>query len=123
MPDILVIDDDDEYRAVTCQMLESAGFHVRQAPDGDSGITLYKSEPADLVITDILMPEKEGLETIIELRREDPTAKIIAISGGSLDPHLDHLDYAQKLGAQAILRKPFRRQDLVALVRAALDPA
>ena len=79
---ILIIDDDDQIRRVLRKTLERDGYDVADAPNGKEGIRLYRENPADLVITDIIMPEKEGIETIRELRRDFPEVKIIAISGG-----------------------------------------
>ncbi|MEW5726067.1 MAG: response regulator [Thermodesulfobacteriota bacterium] len=107
MARILVIDDDESLRKMLGQMLVKAGHEVRLARDGREGVLLFRQGPADLVITDILMPEKEGIETILELRREYPQVKILAISrGGTVDPGT-YLNMARDLGADRTLGKPF----------------
>jgi len=120
MADILIIDDDDVFRDVLATALEHAGHVVRQATNGIEGLQMFHQQPADLVITDIVMPEKEGLDTIRDLRREFPKARIIAMSGGlAHDPRL-YLHMAEKFGAQAVLAKPFALEDLKKVVDAAL---
>lgn len=120
MARILVIDDEDPIRRMLRSTLESAGYEVVEARHGREGIALYRASPADLVITDILMSEKEGLESIIELRREFPTVKVIAMSGGSMRMNLDLLDIAERLGARRTFKKPFALGDLLAAVRGEL---
>ncbi|MBM3225343.1 MAG: response regulator [Candidatus Tectomicrobia bacterium] len=110
---ILLIEDDPLARDMLRQMLERAGYKVVEAEDGRTGIQHFQATAIDLIITDILMPDQDGLETIQELRRLDPDAKIIAISGGGQTGLLDLLPIAEKLGAQATLRKPLRRQELL----------
>ena len=121
MTRILVIDDDLQTRDVLRQMLERAGYDVVEAPNGRAGLQHYQATAIDLIITDILMPEQDGLETIQELRRLAPAAKIIAISGGGQTGLLDLLPIAAKLGAQCTLRKPLRRQELLEAVRQLLQ--
>jgi CheY-like chemotaxis protein len=113
MARILVIDDDRQARNVLKQILSRAGYDVVEAQDGAEGVRLFQATPADLVITDILMPEKEGLETIQELRQSAPQVKIIAISGGGEKGNLNFLRIAEKLGAQQTIQKPFSRQTLL----------
>lgn len=117
MKRILVIDDDSQTRQMLRQALERAGYSVVEARDGAEGLQYYQENPADLVITDILMPEKEGLETIRELREKFPSVKIIAISGGGRTGKLDFLPVAKKLGALRTLYKPFPLQELLDAVR------
>ncbi len=113
MKRILVIDDDIQVRQMLKQILERAGYEVADAPDGKEGIRLYRDEPADLIITDIIMPEKEGIETILELRREFPDVKIIAISGGGrFDPGV-YLETAEKFGVARTFGKPIDRKELL----------
>jgi CheY-like chemotaxis protein len=120
MADILIIDDDDMFRDVLASALEQAGHQVRQATNGIEGLNLFHAQPAELVLTDIVMPEKEGLDTIRDLRREFPQARIIAMSGGlAHDPKL-YLHMAEKFGATAVLAKPFQLADLKKAVDAAL---
>ncbi len=84
------------------------------------GLQLYREEPVDLIITDVFMPEKEGLETIRELRSEYPEVKIIAISGGGKNINLDFLPLAKQLGALRTLKKPFDRQEMLDAVQEVL---
>jgi DNA-binding response OmpR family regulator len=102
--------------------LEEAGYEVHEARDGKEGLHQYRRCPTDLVIMDILMPDQDGLESIIALRREFPSAKIIAITGGSdMIGILNHLDVAQMLGARRTLHKPFDMQALLEAARAELQ--
>ncbi len=117
---ILVIDDEASIRTMLQQMLEGSGHEVAVAAQGAEGLTLFGEHPVDLVITDIFMPEKEGIETILELRQRSPQTKIIAISGGGRAGNLDILATAKNLGAHQTLAKPFERQELLDAVNAAL---
>lgn len=120
MANILVIDDDDIFRDVLVGALQHAGHTVRQATNGVEGLKMFHEQPADLVMTDIVMPEKEGLDTIRDLRREFPQARIIAMSGGlAHDPKL-YLHMAEKFGASAVLAKPFDLEHLRKTVESAL---
>lgn len=112
MADILIIDDDDMFRDVLASALEQAGHQVRQATNGIEGLNMFHAQPAELVITDIVMPEKEGLDTIRDLRREFPKARIIAMSGGLAHDSRLYLHMAEKFGAAAVLAKPFSLADL-----------
>ena len=114
---ILVIDDDDQFRGMLRETLEHAGYKVADAANGKEGIRLYREKPADLVITDPIMPEKEGIETIKELKRDFPEVKIIAISGGGRGAPEDYLHMAKKLGAQYAFAKPVEREDLLEAVK------
>ena len=121
MTRILLIDDDAQARDMLRQMLERVGYDVVEAPNGREGLQRYQTTAIDLIITDILMPEQDGLETIQELRRLAPEAKIIAMSGGGQSGLLDLLPIAEKLGAQRILRKPLRRHEILDAVRQLLQ--
>ncbi len=116
MARILIIDDEDELRSMLRQMLEQAGHEVTEAVNGAEGIQSYERDRHDLIITDIIMPEKEGVETIIALRRADPDLPIIAISGGGRLEATDFLTMTKKLGARRTLSKPFRRDQLLEAV-------
>jgi CheY-like chemotaxis protein len=122
MARILIIDDEDLIRGMLRQMFERAGYEVVDAPDGKVGMQLYRQQPADLIMTDIFMPEQDGLETIMELRRDFPDAKIIAISGGSRMANLDGLSLAKMFGALRIFEKPFNQQEILGTVRQLLAP-
>jgi len=117
MTRILLIDDDALARDMLRQMLERAGYDVVEAASGRDGLQQYQATAIDLIITDILMPDQDGLETIQELRRLAPEAKIIAITGGGQSGLLDLLPVAAKLGAQWTLRKPLQRLELLEAIR------
>jgi DNA-binding response OmpR family regulator len=124
MAPILVIDDDRQARGVVRSALERAGYEVREASDGSEGARLARDERPALVITDILMPNKEGLEVIRELREDDRALPIIAMSGGSQWMPPDALlRLAGYFGAQRTLLKPFSLADLLDAVRSAVGPA
>ncbi|MDM8552269.1 response regulator [Desulfobacterales bacterium HSG2] len=118
MKRILVIDDEEQVRSMLRMTLEDAGYEVEDAPDGDMGVRLFREKPTDVIITDILMPEKEGIETILELRRDFPGIKIIAISGGGRfrSPNT-FLTMAEHFGASRIFSKPLRQRELLSAVR------
>lgn len=113
---ILIIDDDDALRATMRKILERAGHEVRDAADGDRGLKIFREEGPDLVITDIIMPEKEGIETIQELREEDPELPILAVSGGGRADPSEPLTDAMLLGADETLAKPFGVDELREMV-------
>ena len=116
MARILVIDDDGQVRGAIRRILERAGHTVLDAADGEAGIRVYRERPADLIITDIFMPERDGIETIQQLRREFPGVKIIAISGGDRTRTVDLRKDAELLGASRTLRKPFELTELLEAV-------
>ena len=120
MASILVIDDDPQVCSLLKQILEGEGYTVQSALNGIEGLSLYRRAPAELVILDILMPEKEGLETIVELRRDFPQVKIIAMSAGSERAKINLLDLARRLGAEQTITKPFDLGAITALVAKAL---
>lgn len=120
MARVLVIDDEEDVRQLLATGLGVDGHTVFEAADGDEGIAMLARQAVDLVITDIVMPNKEGIETIIELRRTHPGLKIIAISGGGIMSGPDTLRVARSLGAHATMRKPFRVADLRRTVAACL---
>ena len=122
MKRILIIDDDDQVRLMLRIMLERAGYAVMDAENGEVGVRLNRMEPADLIITDIFMPEKEGLETIRELLRDFPEAKIIAISGGGMTGALSYLSLAKSFGALHTMEKPFNQHQILTAVGELLDP-
>ena len=121
MAKVLVIDDESQVRSMVRELLEDEGYAVVDAKDGKEGLKLFRNEPTDLVITDIIMPEKEGLETILELRRFSPGVKIIAISGGGRLVSKDCLDIAQKFGAQRVFSKPLNNNELLRAIAELLE--
>jgi len=110
---ILIIDDEDDLRRIMRNALVKQGHDVIEARNGTDALDLFEQNPADLVVTDIMMPESDGIEIIIALRRKDPDIRIIAISGGGRVGDTDYLTMAKKFGATQVLAKPFRRQQLV----------
>ena len=124
MPRILLVDDDEVLRGALHQILVRAGYDVDDASNGKFAVREYRRQRCDVVIMDIVMPDEEGLGTIRELRRLDPTVKIIAISGGGLGKAGDYLGIAQMLGAIRTLAKPFIPEALLAMIAEVLaDPS
>ena len=116
MSKVLIIDNDP----LVCETLkfaaESAGHTVVIARNGHEGLRAFSASQADIVVTDILMPEKEGMETIVDLRRLNPDVPILAISGAAPTGNISFLKIAQKLGANRTLSKPFAMEDFVAAI-------
>lgn len=117
---VLVIDDESALREVIRRMLESAGHQVVEAQNGRMGIQAFQAAPFDVVLTDIIMPEQEGMETIAQMRKLNERVRIVAMSGGGIKD-LDVLLVARRLGADATLPKPFRRDNLLACVEGRAD--
>lgn len=107
MAHILIVDDDPSLRAVMRKLLERRGHQVREAADGARALELARRSRPDLVITDLFMPEKEGIETIVEMREAFPRLPILAVSGGGALGPGSALGDAEALGANASLAKPF----------------
>ena len=129
MARILVVDDEPENRDLCALTLRDAGHHVVLADNGQSAIDIHRIKPQDVVLLDMFMPIKDGLETLTALRKAQPAPKIIAVSAGwrvtgrrtaTDGPPRDVLDEAQKLGADAVLHKPFDPDDLVRTVETLL---
>jgi two-component system response regulator (stage 0 sporulation protein F) len=116
---ILIIDDDEQIRVFLRQVLEEAGYTVIEASNGHDGLRQFRQTPTDLVITDLLMPDTDGLEVTVALRRASTTVKIIALSGG-LGPW-DYLDAAKFLGAHRTMKKPVTKADLLQAVQQELQ--
>ncbi len=115
---ILVIDDEDQVRNMLKKLLETAGYAVLDAANGKIGLELYRNHDSiDLVITDIIMPEKEGIETIRELKTDYPDVKIMAMSGGCTIGSDEYLFLAKKIGVSKTLAKPFRMQEMLDSVK------
>ncbi|MDH5561901.1 MAG: response regulator [Deltaproteobacteria bacterium] len=114
MAKILVIDDENIGRAIIKNILEKAGHEVQEANNGKTGAELYHQDPADIIITDIFMPEQDGIQTILRLKKEFPLIKIIAISGGgSMLQSSEYLQHAQDFGALKTFKKPVDPKELV----------
>ncbi len=118
MARVLVIDDEEVVRRAIGLALSRAGHHVRLAEDGAVGLALLADHGADLVITDIIMPDMAGIETIAELRQHHPKLPVIAMSGGGRTANFQFLEVARHLGAVHTLRKPFDTSELLAAIAA-----
>jgi CheY-like chemotaxis protein len=114
---ILVVDDNDDVLISMNALLEGAGYEAETASDARRAIEIHRARPADVVITDIFMPEQDGLETIVRFRAEWPGVKIVAMSGGGDVAKQDYLEVAGHAGADAMLRKPFDPQELLNMVQ------
>jgi DNA-binding response OmpR family regulator len=114
---VLIIEDDEFVKNMLRQTFKQAGYEVATASNGRIGLQLYQSEPFDIVITDLIMPDMEGIETITHLRKYNPAVKVIAISGGGRNRPDDYLHLASKLGASRTFTKPVDRNELLEAVR------
>lgn len=114
---LLLIEDDARLRATLSELLRQSGFEVAEAEEGEEGLRLHRQQPADLVITDLIMPGREGMETILELKRIEPGIKIIAMSGGGRVRAAEYLPVAAAAGADRVLEKPFGIERLLELIR------
>ncbi len=121
MARILVIDDDVKLRELIRRFLEAAGHEVLIAENGNVALEIQRQTPADLIITDIFMPEKEGTEIIMDINVEFPKTKIIAMSGGGNVADIDFLQLAENLGALKTFQKPFKQEELLAAVKELLQ--
>lgn len=121
-PSILVIDDDRKLCAILCQVLKSAGYEADGALDGQMGLRLYGEKKYDLVVSDMLMPNCDGVELIAAIRKQNPNAAIIAISGGGLIGAETYLHIAESFGIKTTLRKPFDMPSFIALVNRVFNP-
>ena len=120
MPRILIIDDDETIRTVLARTLERAGYTVVLAGDGRAGLRALEKETMDLVVTDIVMPETEGLELLMQVRARWPESKIIVISGGGRLQDPGYLNTAKLMGADEVLAKPFGGNDFLITVETVL---
>lgn len=116
MARILVIEDEALVRFALCDTISGLGHEIIEATNGSEGMDVLNKEPVDIVITDIIMPVKEGIETTIEIRRAFPSIKIIAISGGGRAKNMQYLNIAQQYGAHYILKKPFKNKELTSIL-------
>lgn len=116
MKKVLIIDDEPYILLMLKKMLEKAGYEVDMASNGKEGLDLFEKHAADLVITDIIMPDKEGLEIILEMKKQRPDLKIIAISGGGRISPESYLECAKHFGASRVFQKPFKQKELISAV-------
>lgn len=120
-PLVLVVDDDAACRLIVCEMLADAGFVCLEAGDGVEAVKVACQTQLRLAVVDLLMPNKDGIETIMDLRRHSPEIRLVAMSGGSGKLEAHHLLHtASALGADAMLFKPFRPAEFLQAVHAAL---
>ena len=119
---ILIIDDEEQIREVLHTVLDRVGHEVLEADNGKEGLKKYNENDVDLVITDIIMPDTEGLETIARIRREFPGLKIVAMSGGGRVVPGSHLDHAALLGASRTFTKPLNMPEFVDAIHETLAP-
>ena len=116
MATVLIVDDDESLRTLLKRVLQRAGYEARTAANGQEALASFRQQPADLVITDLFMPQQDGLETIMALRRMSKHLPIIAVSGGGSASQFDLLRTASLFGAARVLLKPFRVEEVVAAV-------
>jgi CheY-like chemotaxis protein len=121
MAKILVIDDDVSFRDNLRDLLESEGYSVIEASDGEEGVEKYRDQHPDLVIMDIIMPRKDGVEAILDLKIDFPNTRIIAISGGGRMGPSTYLELAEGFGADKIFKKPVGRDELLNAIKELLD--
>jgi len=121
MTRILLVDDDESFRAALTKLLLLKGFSVETASDGRDGLRKFRSTQFDVIILDVWMPEKDGLETLIEIRRDLPSAKVIVMSGAGSIGITKPLDTALRLGALAVIAKPFKSEELLDTISRALE--
>jgi CheY-like chemotaxis protein len=120
MTTILLVDDDDQFRSMLSALLRRSGYEVQEARNGNEATMMYRSQQTDLVITDLIMPEKEGLETIREIRHTNPGVRIVAMSGGGRKGLEDYLEVAKVFGARVVIDKPFTHQEILGAISKAL---
>lgn len=113
---VLVIEDDTLTRLTLCNLLRKMDYSTVEACNGYTGLMAFRREVPDIIITDIIMPEQEGLETIAEMRAANPNVKIIAMSGGGTRRNANYLDLARQLGATETINKPFRPNDILSVL-------
>lgn len=120
-PRIVLADDDDSFRALLADVLMEAGYEVLKAVNGVQAVQLCENHSVAAAIVDLVMPEKEGMETIFELRKRFPGIKTIAISGGGRGKVENYLQMARKIGADATLAKPFGTAEILETLRQVLE--
>lgn len=121
MANILIIDDEEQIRDILRHILENVDHKVTEASNGVEGLGVFRKRPADLVIIDMIMPRKDGIETILDLKMEAPNVKIIAMTGGGRIGPKDYLEVAEGIGASHILPKPILKDKLLKMVQEVLD--
>lgn len=117
MARILIVEDSKDFRSLLQARLEMEGFEVAAASSGADALQVMARQPADVIVTDVFMPDKDGLETILEMRARYPEARIVAMSGWQSSRGVDYLRVAREIGAAHILRKPFDLEEMVQMLR------
>lgn len=117
MKRILIIDDEELTLHLLCRLLEESGYEVEKATDGETGLEIFRENPCDLVITDMVMPKKDGLQTIMELRDIDEHVPVIAISGGGAIAKERYLAVAEYLDNVKTIAKPFEKADILDTIK------
>lgn len=120
MARVLLVDDEPLLRETLRTALQAVGFTVVVAPNGDVALKAIASEPFDVIVTDVLMPETDGLEMIMRIRKQSNNVRIIAMSGGGRMRNMDMLEFAKSFGADSVIAKPFLPKQLVALIKSLL---
>lgn len=124
MAKILVVDDEDSVRFVIKETLEQERHEVVEARTGNEALEVFERKPAELVITDLVMPDKNGIDLILELKNRYPNVRILAISGGGgLNGRFDYIPIAELIGARSVMRKPFNIIELKQTVKELLTAA
>jgi CheY-like chemotaxis protein len=113
---ILIAEDNADTREALRLSLEAEGYAVRVAGNGDEALRLQMAEAAELLVTDIFMPDRDGFETLVAFRKNFPRTRIVVMSGGAAKVRTSYLESAQMVGADATLRKPFSPPDLLRLI-------
>jgi CheY-like chemotaxis protein len=119
---MLLVDDDEPFLTATCRALRGAGYAVESAPDGAQALRILPVQAPDLLITDVMMPNGDGIELISAVRRNFPKVRILAISGRGLYGSVDLLRLARQVGADGALAKPFTTEDLLMKVTGVMRP-
>jgi CheY-like chemotaxis protein len=122
MAQILIIDDDGLFRSMLSATLVHLGHSVVEAGNGAEGLKLFQRTKLDLIITDLVMPEMEGFEVLMNFKKHDPRPKIMVMSGGVGGTNVDFLEIAKRLGASSVLAKPFSTDALIKAIDALLPP-
>jgi DNA-binding response OmpR family regulator len=123
MPRILIVEDDDELAGFLSEKLQERGYEIVTAPDGVQALKTLETQSFDLVLTDIVLPEKEGVQTIREIKQINPNLPIVAMSGGGIGSSNLYLDLARFAGASRTIPKPFTIGELLAVIEDVLGAA
>lgn len=120
---IMVVDDDEAFRQTVCELLAEGDFEILSAESGTQLFTVLKKQSVDIVLTDIVMPDEDGLEIVRKIKKMNPAPKIVAMSGGGRIAATDYLEIARLMGVSATIQKPFKQQELVGLLQQVFSSA